>query len=396
LKTMDRLRVLVTDDEREMRRAVERALSGYTVQLQDVNGEVGFEVEQASSGEEALERIAQCRPDIHLLDHKMGGMSGLEVLQKLDQNESEMLTVMITAYASLETAVAATKRGAFDFIAKPFTPAELKETIRKASGHLLAQRRARQLAAEKRQLRFQFISVLAHELKAPLGAIEGYLTILKDPAMRGDEAQVATMVQRCLVRSQGMRKLIYDLLDLTRIESGLKKRQIAEVDAVEAARASIETLAPEVGERGIEVALHAEGSAVMRADASELEIILNNLVSNAVKYNRDGGRVDVTVGSVQDEVRIRVADTGIGMSEAEIEKLFREFVRIKNAKTKHILGSGLGLSTVKRLVEMYGGTVQVQSVPDEGSTFEVRLKKDAAQRSEDDDAQGAMRLAAGD
>ena len=393
---MDRLRVLVTDDEREMRRAVERALTPYTVRIPEMNDEVGFDIEQASSGEEALEMIARRRPDIHLLDHKMGGMSGLEVLQKLDQHESEMLTVMITAYASLETAVTATKQGAFDFIAKPFTPAELKETVRKATGHLLAQRRARQLAAEKRQLRFQFISVLAHELKAPLGAIEGYLNILKDPAMRADEAQIDMMVQRCIVRSQGMRKLIYDLLDLTRIESGLKKRQLAEVDVTEVARGAIETLVPEAGGRGIEMALHVPGPIVLQADASELEIVLNNLVSNAVKYNRDGGRVDVTIEDEGEAVTIRVTDTGIGMSEAEVAKLFREFVRIKNAKTKHILGSGLGLSTVKRLVEMYEGTIDVRSVPDEGSTFTVRLKKDAAPRSEDDDAQRAAQLAADD
>ncbi len=127
--------------------------------------------------------------------------------------------------------------------------------------------------------------------------------------------------------------------------------------------------------RGITVELHADGACVLQADRGELEIVLNNLVSNAVKYNRDGGRVDVALTPLNGGgAQISVADTGIGMSEAECALLFKEFSRIKNAKTKHILGSGLGLSTVKKIAELYGGTAMVVSVPGEGSTFTVTLQ----------------------
>ena len=375
---MDNLRILVTDDEREMRRAVERALSVYKVRLPEVEGEVGFVVEQAASGEEALEKIAQSPPDILLLDFKMGGMTGLDVLDALSHQERDMLTVMVTAYASLETAVTATKRGAFDFIAKPFTPTELKDTVRKVASHLITQRQARILAREKRQVRFQFISVLAHELKAPLGAIEGYLKILGDAKFRSDPGAVDRMIQRCLVRSEGMKKLIYDLLDLTRIESGQKRRELVDVDVTQVARTSIETLRPDAAARGITIELHADGARSMSADRGEIEIILNNLVSNAVKYNRDGGRVDVTLASDGDFEVLTVSDTGIGMSEEEANKLFNDFVRIKNRKTKNILGSGLGLSIVKKLAMLYGGTATVTSTPDVGSTFIIRLSRHSA------------------
>jgi len=392
---MTTLKVLVTDDEREMRRAIDRALSRYILRLPEVDDDITFEVRQASSGEEALEAIAADAPDILLLDHKMGGISGLDVLEELARRNLDIMTVMITAYASLETAVVATKRGAFDFIAKPFTPTELKETLRKAAGHLISQREARRLAREKRQVRFQFISVLAHELKAPLGAIEGYLNILSERDMRQDPDQVDQMVQRCRIRCEGMRKLIYDLLDLTRIESGLKKRDLTAIDVAEVARTSLETCRPQAGERGITLDLHADGAIEMTADRSEIEMIFNNLVSNAIKYNRDGGRVDVTLATEGQQIVITVADTGIGMTPQECAKLFQDFVRIKNRKTNNILGSGLGLSTVRKLASLYGGDAAVTSQPDVGSTFTVRLNRLSADQTGNHESPRTVNLAAG-
>ncbi len=372
---MDTLKVLVVDDEVGMRRGVARALGDYRFSLKDVNGEVGFAVEQAESGEQAIDMITDSAPDILLLDHKLGGMSGLEVLERVSTVENGMMVIMITAYASLETAVTAIKKGAYDFLAKPFTPEELKSTVRKAAGSLILAREARRLAQEKRQVRFQFISVLAHELKAPLAAIEGYLHIIKDHAA-GDDAKVYDhMLDRSLIRAEYMRKMIADLLDLTRIESGKKQRELCEVDLVDVARAAIETAAPQAAERKITVELHAKGAAAISADRGEMEIIFNNLVSNAVKYNRDGGRVDVTISDAADQAVVSVTDTGIGMTQEETERLFAEFVRIKNDKTRNILGSGLGLSIVKKLAHLYGGDVSVKSESDVGSTFTVTLAK---------------------
>ena len=109
------------------------------------------------------------------------------------------------------------------------------------------------------------------------------------------------------------------------------------------------------------------------ADRGELEILFNNLVSNAVKYNREGGRVDVTVDEAGGGLRVVVADTGIGLTPEEAARLFQEFVRIKNDRTRGIAGTGLGLSIVKKLAQLYGGDVHVQSQPGVGSTFEVTL-----------------------
>jgi two-component system, sensor histidine kinase and response regulator len=375
---METLRILVVEDEYGMRLAIARALRDYTIHIPEIEEKIGFTIEQVEVAEEALTIINDKPPDIILLDYKLPGMSGLDLLTRVSAKQLDLLAIMITAYASIETAVTATKQGAFDFLAKPFTPMELKETIYKAVKHLVLMRQAHKLTEEKRKVRFQFISVLAHEMKAPLAALDGYLNILRERAAGDSQEVYDHMLDRCLTRIQGMRKMIIDLLDLTRIESGERKRDVSEVDVREIVHTSIDTATPEAQERSISISFPENGPVLMQADRSELEIVFNNLITNAVKYNRDGGRVDVELHADGGQVSIVVTDTGIGMSTEEAARLFSDFVRIKNEKTRNILGSGLGLSTVKKIALLYGGEVSVASEPDKGSRFTVTLNQDAA------------------
>jgi signal transduction histidine kinase len=215
-------------------------------------------------------------------------------------------------------------------------------------------------------------------MKAPLAALDGYLNILRERAAGDSQEVYDHMVDRCLTRIQGMRKMIGDLLDLTRIESGERKREFTDVEVREVAQTAIDTALPEATERHITIDLQADGPVPLQADRSEVEIILNNLITNAVKYNRDGGSVAVHLAAQNGAVNISVSDTGIGMSAEEAARLFNDFVRIKNEKTRNILGSGLGLSTVKKIALLYGGDVKVASEPDKGSTFTVVLNSASA------------------
>lgn len=376
---METFRVLVVDDELGIRVGVTRVLRNFVIQMPEIESEVQFSVEQSETAEHALEIVKTNPPHILLLDNKLPGMSGMEALERISSMNLDMHTVVITAYASIETAVRATKHGAYDFLPKPFTPADLKSTIRKVAKQLVVQRRAKELAAEKKKLRFEFISMLAHELKAPLNAVDGYLKILRDRAAGDDEATYHEFVLRCLTRNEYMRKMINDLLDLTRIESGQKSRVIEPQDLTAIARSAIETLSPEAAERGVTMTLHAEESVSLLADQAEMEIVLNNLLSNAVKYNLPNGHVDLYMERKDDAAVITVSDTGIGMSADECDKIFHDFVRIKNARTEGILGSGLGLSTVKKLAQIYHGDVTVDSEPGRGSIFSVSLRDAAAE-----------------
>ncbi|MGC8844615.1 MAG: ATP-binding protein [Candidatus Hydrogenedens sp.] len=367
-------RVLVVDDEPGIRIGVSRVLQNYSIEMPEVETKTLFEVEVVETAEEAIEKIKAKPPHILLLDNKLPGMSGLEALEKIVAMKLlETYTVVITAYASIETAVKATKHGAYDFLPKPFTPTDLKNTIHKVVKQLIVERKARELANEKKRIRFEFISLLAHELKAPINAVDGYLRIIKDMNIADNPQLCQDLVERCIIRNEYMRKMINDLLDLTRIESGQKVRNIEEVNLKDIAQMSIETSQVEAQKRNITMTLHADGPIMIKADQNEMEIILNNLVSNAVKYNKDNGKVDVFLSREGDKIILQVKDTGIGMTPDECSRLFQDFVRIRNKKTESILGSGLGLSTVKKLAQIYGGDVSVRSTPDEGSTFTVEL-----------------------
>ncbi len=236
-------------------------------------------------------------------------------------------------------------------------------------------RQTARLDLEKKKVRFDFIRVLGHELKAPLNAVEGYLDLMVSPTVGELPAEYREMVENSLVRLEYMRKLVSDLLDLTRIESGQKQRQLQQLDIGAVARESIDMLMPAASQRQIDIRLLTPEPVTMVADRTEIAMICNNLVSNAVKYNRDKGQIDVMVQRSDRTVTISVTDSGIGMSAEEVTRLFGEFVRIKNERTRGIHGTGLGLSIVKKIAALYRGEARVESEPNVGSTFTVILRE---------------------
>jgi signal transduction histidine kinase len=128
----------------------------------------------------------------------------------------------------------------------------------------------------------------------------------------------------------------------------------------------------------VNVNMEVRSDVKIMADPDDIEIVFNNLISNAVKYNKFGGKADITIDSSDNDAIIIVSDTGIGIAEGDSDNLFTEFVRIKNEKTRNISGSGLGLSIVKKVIELYHGTIKVESAPEVGTTFTIRLPKRAA------------------
>ncbi|MBU3914670.1 HAMP domain-containing histidine kinase, partial [bacterium] len=211
------------------------------------------------------------------------------------------------------------------------------------------------------------------ELKAPLSAVESYLNIIQKRAIGPQLEQYDRIIERCLARMRGMRKLVVDLLDLTRIESGEMKRDLVEVDLWTILDCVIESNLPLAQETGITIGTKGLKPLKMVAERKEIEIILNNLISNAIKYNRPEGKVEVALETQKGHIVITVSDTGIGMTQKETNLLFNDFYRVKTAKTQNIPGSGLGLAIIKRIIALYQGSVNVSSKPDGGSTFTIKL-----------------------
>lgn len=368
------LTIWVVDDEPGMCRGAVRALSGWTDSFADLEEKIVCNVESMGSGEEFLERIPTRKPHILLLDGKLPGIDGIGVLEQLHVQGIALVTIMITAYATLDKAVEATKLGAYDFLAKPFTPEELRYAVHKAARNVILTEKARQLEEEQRKVRFNFISVLAHELKSPLGAVEGYVNLIKSRQAGGTLADYDHMIDRMGMRIMGMRKLIADLLDLTRIEAQTGRREMQPLDLKVIADSAAELLREAAAERNITLQLKLGPELPITGDSGEMEMLLGNLLSNAVKYNRDGGIVTLSGMKAGKSIRLVCSDTGIGMTAEETVRLFKEFSRIKNEKTRTIPGSGLGLSIVHKIVKLYHGTIAVASIPDEGTTFTVELE----------------------
>jgi len=370
---MEKLNVLIVDDEPGIRSGIERILRNYTVGFPFLDEDFSFHIIEAATGEEALEIIKDGHVDIILLDNKLPGIQGIEVLEQVNKMKLDAAVMMITSYASLDIAVKATNFGAFNFVPKPFTPQELKTAIESISKHLFLKRMTKRMNKEGKQIRFQFLSVLSHELKSPLNAIEGYLKIMQDKQVGDSIDDYMAMIDRSLIRIKGMRGLIMDLLDLTKLESGKKNRELKKIDLAEIAKLAIHTIEPLAIQRNVKINFDTEEDMVITADAEEIEIIFNNLLSNAVKYNKENGEVHFNMKKKNDHIWLKVEDTGIGISEENISKLFQEFTRIKTEKTRDNSGSGLGLSILKKMIDLNNGTVEVQSTPDIGTTFIVTL-----------------------
>ncbi|MEI6884519.1 MAG: ATP-binding protein [Bacteroidota bacterium] len=373
---MSTLKILVIDDEPGIRSGVSRILRNFRVDYPFMEEAFDFEVHEASTGEAGIEHIESDKPDILLLDNKLPGIQGIEVLEYIRKKQMNIIVVMITSYASLELAVKATSDGAYDFIPKPFTPQELKSSIENITKRVFLKKMTNRLQESGKQIRFQFLSVLSHELKAPLNSIEGYLQMIKERQAGPQLESYDYMVDRMLERIKGMRTLILDLLDLTKVTSDKVKRDVKEINLADVARMAIDTMRPYSIQKDIRLNLLGEDPLLIMADNEEMEIVFNNLISNAIKYNKAGGSVDCKLSRTEDCVEIEVEDTGIGMTQDDISRIFDDFVRIKNEKTRNITGSGLGLAIVKKLIDNYKGKIEVTSQPDKGSTFKVKLPID--------------------
>lgn len=488
----EKARVLVIDDEPGMREGVRRILTPQ-----------GHEVETAETGAEALERLQAGPFDIALVDLKMPDMDGIQILEEIKKHDDQIVSVMITAYATIEAAVDATKHGALDFLAKPFTPDELMTVVKKAlhvrwlrlEAARLREERARNLLAldqERSQTRSiingmvdgllvfnrdrqivltnpaartllrapsplsvgqplsialpdhalnafmervweaspdeftmlseeipvkvdgeektlmanvtpvrdakgerlgltvvlrdiselkaldrmksQFVSMVSHELKSPLAAIEGYLGMILGGVGADDSGRREEMLGRCRERAESLQNLIRDLLDLTSLESGKICRHLESVDLGDVLRRCVELLSVQARDEDVRLVLEIpEGLPAVEADVREMEHVFTNLINNGIKYNRPGGEVHASAMVEEDWLRVDVADTGLGMGGEDLPYIFDEFYRVRSAATSKISGTGLGLTIVKRIVEAHFGRVEVVSEPGRGSTFSVRL-----------------------
>lgn len=224
------------------------------------------------------------------------------------------------------------------------------------------------------RMKTEFVSLVSHELRTPLTSIKGYVDLLLEGEVGDLEPEQREFLE--IVGNNAVRlvSLINDLLDISRIESGKIELMMASQDVAATLHGVAASLRPQIEAKGQELVLHIpDDLPVIEADQNRLAQIFTNLLSNAHKYTPGGGTISVSATVEGESVRVDVSDTGIGMTQAELDQLFTRFYRAKNRTTQEVGGTGLGLSITKSLVEMHGGSIEVRSQPNHGSTFTVRF-----------------------
>ncbi len=352
--------IVVIDDDRAMRLSCIKILT-----------KVGFRVEAFETGSAGLEVMASLKPELALVDLKMPGIGGMEVIARVNELDPRIVIIVITGYATIDTAVEAMKAGAYDFVPKPFSPDELRLIVNRGLEHRRLILESHRAEMERELLKRRFVTFVSHQLQTPLVAIHQYLNVMRH-LENPDPAKMQEWLDRCLSRTEEVQAIIKDWLTLAKLEGGLLTGHRVRVDLK---RTITEIL------NGYEMLAAAEGITLeanmpeaeycTAGDPSCLSVLFDNLLVNAIKYNRPGGKVTVSADLAPDEVVVSVSDTGIGIPEKYRRMLFEEFFRIQEAKKTS--GTGLGLAISRRIATELGGSISVESEVGVGSTFRVRL-----------------------
>jgi len=358
-------RILVIDDEEMVRKSCSRILM-----------EEGHIVETAEDGDIGLRLYKEFHPDLVLVDLKMPGKSGMDVLEEIESSDPKIVKIVITAYATVSSAVDAMNRGAYDFIPKPFTPDEILIIVARGleKRHLLLESEA--LKEEQERIRRNMISLVSHELRAPLVANVQSLEFILD-GMAGDvSSEAKEMIDRCDVRLKKLLELISRWLSLATFDSVKMAKHFQYIDLSEIARESVDIMKSlsEENKVSITVDTHKHLSPI-KGNKMLLEEIFNNLISNAVKYNRPGGLVKIKISENDQAECVEISDNGLGMKDEHLSRIFDEFYRINGRRNAPVKGSGLGLSIVKKMVDTLGGMIDVESRFGEGTTFKISFSK---------------------
>jgi len=222
------------------------------------------------------------------------------------------------------------------------------------------------------RLKDELVAVVSHELRTPLTSILGYLELIREDAteLSEEHRSFLEIVDR---NARRLLSLVGDLLFVARLDAGSLDLELEDVDLEEVARDCVETQGPRAEKGGVALRLEVDELPSVRGDRARLAQLFDNLVSNAVKFTRRGGEVDVRLADVDGEVVITVSDTGIGIPVGEQDRLFERFFRSSTATSQAIQGTGLGLTIAKAIVEAHGGSIGAESEEGRGTTFTVTL-----------------------
>ncbi|HEX8148691.1 MAG TPA: response regulator [Pyrinomonadaceae bacterium] len=411
-------RLLVVDDEENI-----------VLTISEVLRLEGYEVDVASSGREAvglLERGPEY--DLVLTDLHMDEGDGLSLLQEVRARAPLTIVVVLTGFAAVESAIAALRHGAYDYLTKPCIIAELIHTVGRGIEHrrlLLSEREARtgleelnrelesrveertaELSrvnhelVEANRMKDIFLATLSHELRTPLTPVLGWVNLLRSGGAASDSSMLSQGLDAIERNARLQARLVDDLLDISRIVSGKLRIEWEPVDLCAVVGLATEPVRAETAARDIDLAVELPHCPlVVQGAPLRLQQVVWNLLSNAVKFTPRGGRVGVRVWREGGEARVEVSDTGVGIAPEFLPHVFDRFRQADGSTTRQYGGLGLGLAIVRALAELHGGWVVAESEGEgRGARFTFGLpcavgageEVEPARESEPESAEGAV------
>ncbi|UPT75553.1 MAG: response regulator [Elusimicrobiota bacterium] len=355
-------KLLVIDDEKGLRDMLVYALGGQ-----------GYAVTTAENGRQAVEKAKAEAFDLALCDLMMPEMGGVETLKALKSIQPHLEVVMVTGYATLENAVESMKEGAYDYISKPYEMDHLAAVLKKAAERGRLKAKVGELEQLNR-LKSEFLANMSHELRTPLNAIVGYSSLILDEIYGEVPRAQADALNRVLANSKNLLDLINNILDYSKLNAGMMPTHIEEFDLRAVVREVADTMQCLAEQKGLRLEVAASESVSVRSDKTKLKQILINLAGNAIKFTASGA-VTLRVERAGEGVALVVEDTGVGIAAADVPMIFEQFRQLDGAATRKAGGTGLGLSITKKLVELLGGSISVDSEPGRGTAFRVALAR---------------------
>jgi two-component system sensor histidine kinase/response regulator len=378
------MRVLVVDDELGIREGCRRALTSQ-----------GFEVEAAENGPSGLRKLREESFDILLVDAMMPGMSGLEMLEQARQLYPELICIIITGYATVELAVQAMREGAHDFIAKPFTPGLLLQVMNRELERQKLRREAQRVKDLEEEVRgltrvkvemeklaaieSRFMLTMVHILRAPVAVLQNSVQLIQKGYVPPEE--LPDVLARAGLRAGELLAILDDILLLSRLKEGLDTKPAEPVSLAEVLDTVKSSFQKEVEEHQLILSTEVADHPVLLGNPDHFRLLWSQLLSNAIQYTPNGGRItlSLTTNSHERQIQGTVSDTGIGIATEEIPRIFEVFYRSDAAKSMKETGTGLGLPIVQQILFLYGGTIEIDSTLGKGSTFRFTFPQSTLQ-----------------
>lgn len=332
---------------------------------------IDCELSLAFNGKESYERALSIHPDLILLDIMMPDMDGYEVCAQLKSNEEtrDIPVIFITAKTQIDDIVHGFEAGAVDYITKPFNTSEL---LARVKTHLEL-RQIREQLEEANAAKDKFFSIIAHDLRSPFTTIASFIRLITkniDTLEKTDILKLSLDLKHSTDKTQA---LLDNLLWWARAHTGQLIHSPQSINAARLFNETITVMQQTADEKGISLENTIPEHILVSCDRHMVNTAIRNLVSNAIKFTRQDGKVIVSAVDTRDHVEFLIADNGVGMSENIKNSIFKVDSKITTKGTADEKGSGLGLLLCKEFIELNGGQIWVESIPDKGTTFHFTL-----------------------